>query len=556
VSDTPLVLVADDNQVNRLTVRATLKESPYDLVEAADGREVVDIAVERKPDLILMDLMMPEINGLEATRLLKSRDDTARIPILMLTALDDTDDRISAFEAGVTGFLNKPFDRLELLAHVRSYVNLSLINRRYVLSTANVTTGLPNRAAYREAIKGYERPWLFLISMDSIDSIRQFYGERRAQAMEREYAEYLQSVLAEDWLSRDGISGAVLYHFDSGLFGVLLDDDDGEKELTRAEARRRGRELHRRLNDYEVSESEVQWESDFTLVISSDPHVLLEQAELGLAEAQRSRRTLVYAPDVAEDAYLGMENNLRWLGRIRQALAQDRFTAYYQPIVDNRTGEIVKHEALLRLLDEDGSPISPGQFLLVAKNSKYYGEITRRVFQRAVEDFLHRPEGVSVNLSVLDIDSRATRTHILTTLGDYPEVARRMTLEIVEQEGLQHYDQVKEFIEAAKSLGATIALDDFGSGYSNFVRIVDLDVDFVKIDGSIITRVCSDEAMSNLVRGVKSFVAANGIELIAEFVENGEILDRLTDMGVEYSQGYFLGRPQPTPDSSRVAVTR
>lgn len=297
--------------------------------------------------------------------------------------------------------------------------------------------------------------------------------------------------------------------------------------------------MHRRLNDYEISKSDVQWESDFTLVISSDPHVLLEQAELGLAE----------------DAYLGMENNLRWLGRIRQALAQDRFVAYYQPIVDNRTGEIVKYEALLRMLDEDGSPISPGQFLLVAKNSKYYGEITRRVFQRAVEEFLHRPEGVSVNLSVLDIDSRATRAHILTTLGDYPEVARRMTLEIVEQEGLQHYDQVKEFIEAAKSLGATIALDDFGSGYSNFVRIIDLDVDYVKIDGSIITRVCSDEAMNNLVLGVKSFVGANGIELVAEFVESGDILDRLTDMGVEYSQGYFLGRPQPTPDSSRVVVT-
>ncbi|MFO7782137.1 MAG: EAL domain-containing response regulator, partial [Spirochaetia bacterium] len=531
MSDTPLVLVADDNQVNRLTVRATLKESPYELVEAANGREAVDMAVEKKPDLILMDLMMPEMNGLEATRLLKSRDDTARIPILMLTALDDTDDRISAFESGVTGFLNKPFDRLELLAHVRSYVNLSLINRRYVLSTANVTTGLPNRAAYREAIKEYERPWLFLISMDGIDSIRQFYGEPRAQRMEREYAEYLQSVLAEDWLSRDGISGATLYHFDSGLFGVLL--DDAGKGLTPGEARRRGREMHRRLNDYEVSKSDVQWESDFTLVISSDPHVLLEQAELGLAEAQRSRRTLVYAPDVAEDAYLGMENNLRWLGRIRQALAQDRFAAYYQPIVDNRTGEIVKYEALLRMLDEDGSAISPGQFLLVAKNSKYYGEITRRVFHRAVEEFLHRPEGVSVNLSVLDIDSRTTRAHILTTLGDYPEVARRMTLEIVEQEGLQHYDQVKEFIEAAKSLGATIALDDFGSGYSNFVRIIDLDVDFVKIDGSIITRVCSDEAMNNLVRGVKSFVGANGIELIAEFVENGEILERLTDMGVE-----------------------
>ncbi len=554
MNDTPLVLVADDNYVNRLTVRATLKDSSYELAEATDGREAVNTAVERRPDLILMDLMMPEMDGLEATRLLKSRDDTARIPILMLTALDDTDDRISAFEAGVTGFLTKPFDGLELLAHIRSYVNLSLMNRKYVLSTANVTTGLPNRAAYREVIREYERPWLFLVSMDSIESIRQFYGELRAQAMEREYAEYLQFLLGEDWLSKDGLSGARLYHFDSGLFGILVDDIGGE--VTRAVALRRGRAMHRRLDHHVVSRSDVQWETDITLVVSSDLRALLEQAEVALAEARRSRRTLVYAPDVAEDAYRDIENNLRWLGRIRQALAQDRFVAYYQPIIDNRTGEVVKYEALLRMLDEDDSPISPGLFLLVAKNSKYYGEITRRMFDLAVQEFLHRPEGVSVNLSVLDIESHTTRTHILTTLGDYPEVARRITLEIVEQEGLQHYEQVKEFIEAAKSLGARIALDDFGSGYSNFARMIDLNVDYVKIDGSIITRICSDEAMDNLVRGVKSFVGTNNIELVAEFVDNAEVLERLVEMGVEYSQGFFLGRPQPTPDSSKVVLLR
>lgn len=532
-----------------MTAAATLEGGPYEVLEAANGREAVDLAVERKPDLILMDLMMPGTDGLEATRILKRREDTARIPILMLTGLDHTEDRIRAFEAGVTGFLNKPFDRLELLAHVRSYVNLSLTNRRYVLSTVNVTTGLPNRAAYRVAIEKYRRPWLFLIGLDAIDSIRRFYGEPRAQAMEREYAEYLQMLLAED-----GFPGASLYHFDGGLFGILLDDVDGR--ITRATAMRRGRAVYQRLNDHEVSKAEVQWESDVTIAVSSDPHVLLEQAELALSEAHRSRSALVYAPDVAEDSYLRMENNLRWLGRIRQALAQDRFVAYYQPIVENATGRVVKYEALLRMLDEDGSPIPPGQFLLVAKNSKYYGRITRRVFDLAVREFLHRSEGVSVNLSVLDIESRTTRVHILSTLGDYPEVARRMTLEIVEQEGLEHYDRVKEFIQAAKSLGATIALDDFGSGYSNFVRIIDLDVDYVKIDGSIITRICSDEAMNNLVHGVKSFVDANGIELIAEFVENADVLERLKGMGVQYSQGYYVGRPQPAPEVPAVRVSR
>lgn len=548
MNDGPLVLVADDNEVNRLSVRAALAETPYQIVDATNGREAVDRALEHKPDLILMDLMMPSVDGLQATRELKARDETARIPVLMLTALDDTEDRISAFEAGVTGFLNKPFDRLELLAHVRSYVNLSLINRKYVLSTADVTTGLPNRAAYREAVRECRRPWLFLISMDAIDSIRQFYGEPRAQAMLSEYAEFLGGIL-----NQNGLLGATLYYFGRGLFGILLDDES--EELTRETAMRIGSDLQARLVEHDVSKGDVQWQSDFTLAVSSDAEKLLEQGELGIAEAQRNRRALVYAPDVAKDAYRVMEQNLLWLARIRRAIAEDRFVPYYQPIVDNRTGEVVKYEALLRMLDEEGAVVSPGQFLLVAKNSKYYPDITRSVFDRAVREFEQRRESVSVNLSVLDVENRATRNHIISTLRDFPEVARRLTLEIVEQEGLQHYDRVKEFVREVKELGGTIALDDFGSGYSNFVRIIDLDVDYVKIDGSIISRICTEKAMENLVLGVKSFVSTNSIRLIAEFVETADTLDRLKNMGVEYSQGYYLGKPGPTPDVSTPVVS-
>ncbi len=545
MSDRPVVLVADDNHVNRLSVRWVLGEEDYEILEATDGREAVDLTFAHGPDLILMDLMMPRMDGLEATRILKERDETARIPILVLTALDAAEDRIRAFQAGVTGFLNKPFDRLELLAHVRSYVRLSMVNRKYVLSTMNTVTGLPNRGAFGEAAASCRRPWLFLVGMDGIDTIRRFYGESRAQAMEREYGEYLGRIVAE----RE-VSEARLFHIDSGTFAVLYDDAEGR--LSREEALEWGRQLHRLLYSHEISKDDVQWESDFTVVVSSESEALLEQAQLGMAEAERSRRTLVYAPDVAEDAYVRMENNLVWLGRIRHAVAQERFTAYYQPIVDNRSGEVVKYEALMRMLDEEGNPNSPGDFLLVAKNSKYYGEVTRQVFARAVEEFRERREGLSVNLSVLDIESRTTRGYILSTLRSHPDVARRLTIEIVEQEGLEHYDRVKRFISEIRELGATVALDDFGSGYSNFARVLDLDVDFVKIDGSIVSRICSDESMYNLVQGLESFVSPIGIEMIAEFVESKETLLRLKELGVRYSQGYHIGRPSPVPEPVRL----
>ena len=542
MSDRSLVLVADDKSANRLSVRAALEGEPYEVIEASNGREAVDVALQRLPELILMDLMMPELDGLEATRELKEHDETARIPVLMLTALDDTEDRVQAFEAGATGFLNKPFDRVELLAHVRSYVNLSHINRRYVLSTVDHHTGLPNRSAYHEAVSELERPWLVLINLDSIESIRQFYGEPRAREMVLDYAEYLQRISAET----DGAHGGRLFHLSPGVLGVLLDDTDAR--LDRESALSLGRALHAQLRDYEVQKENLQRESDFTVVVSSAQSAPLEQAELALSEALRSRRNVIYAPDLAGDAYRAIENNLKWLGLIRQALAQGRFVAYYQPIIDMKSREVIKYEALLRMLDHDGNPISPGEFLLVAKNSKFYGEITRLMFDLAVREFIDRPEGVAVNLSVLDVENSTTREHILTSLREYPQLARRITLELVEQEGLQQYERVKEFVKESKSLGARIALDDFGSGYSNFARILDLDVDYVKIDGSIIRRVCDQATMLHLVEGIQSFVSPNNIELIAEFVENGEILSRLLELGVEYGQGYHFGPPSPRPE--------
>ncbi|MFO8064238.1 MAG: EAL domain-containing protein [Spirochaetota bacterium] len=542
MAEDALVLVADDNRVNRHSIQAILKDSPFTVAEAANGLEALEYARKHHPDLILMDLMMPEMDGLEVTRRLKSDEETARIPILMLTALDDTEDRISAFNAGATGFLNKPFDRLELLAHVYSYVNLSIVNRKYVLSTADPNTGLPNRTAYRDRVRDYTRPWLFLAGMDDIESIRQFYGDPNADALEREYATYLQRLLTESYGS-----DRELFHVGRGVFAVLC--DDAEQTVSRETALEQARELGQLLRSHDVVEHDVQWETDFTLVVSTEGPMVLEQAELGLSEAFRNRQDVVYAPDVADDVYLRMENNLRWLKRIRLALAQDRFVAYYQPIVDNFTGETFKYEALLRMLDDDGAAVSPGKFLSVAKNSKYYGQITRRVFDRAVAAFLDRPEGVAVNLSVLDIESSRTRGHILSTLKEYPDFARRLTLEIVEQEGLEHYDEVKSFIEEVKALGALIALDDFGSGYSNFVRIIDLDVDYVKLDGSIITRLEDEQAMRELVVGLRSYVATNNIELIAEFVETESVRSLLQEMGVRFSQGFCIGRPQPLPDT-------
>jgi c-di-GMP phosphodiesterase len=233
-----------------------------------------------------------------------------------------------------------------------------------------------------------------------------------------------------------------------------------------------------------------------------------------------------------------------WLNRIKNAVAAERFIPYFQPIVETHTGLVVKYEALVRMMDENGTVYSPGQFMTVAKNSKYYQDITRQAFRKAVEAFRDRSEGVAVNLSVLDIQSDSTRAFIDDTLQAYPDVAERLTIEIIEEEGVEHYDQIKEFIRSVRTYGVTIAIDDFGSGYSNFTRIIDLDVDFLKIDGSLIKNICTDPVIRNLLYVIKSFASFSNIPVVAEFVEDESILNVLKEAGIEYAQGYHLGAPK------------
>ena len=536
LAEKPLILLADDNRVNRLVIRSTFKSYDYEFIEAVNGVEAVRLAEEKKPDLILMDLMMPEMDGLEATRRLKEDPETARIPILMLTALNESEDRIQAFDAGAMAFVSKPFDRLELLAHVRSYLSFSLINKKYILSTANPTSGLPNRAAFREALADAEaEPWLLLLKMDDLEAVTRLYGEIASADMERSFGEFLRSVTEE------ALPTARLYHLNPGIFGFLLEVEEAD----RVRSLERATSIVDRLSGHESTIEGVPHRHDYTAVVAVGKERILERAELALEKAAVSKGGIAFADDLVPIAHKEFADNLFWLARIREAVDEDQIIPHFQPIAETATGRVAKYEALARIQTTDGSISSPGQFMRVAKNSRYYPDITRTIIEKSLAVFRRRPEDLSVNLSVLDIEHEETRTLILETLEQDPDLARRLTLEIVEQEGIQHFSAIKEFVDQVRKHGASLAIDDFGSGYSNFKTVVDLNIDYLKVDGSIIQRVCDDPVVSNLLEVIKSFAESAGLRLIAEFVDSQEILDYLSSRGIEFVQGYHIGKPIP-----------
>lgn len=269
---------------------------------------------------------------------------------------------------------------------------------------------------------------------------------------------------------------------------------------------------------------------------------LLTRADIALNRAKKHKRSIaLYAEDEnIEETYL---SNMRMSDSIRTALAKKRIICHYQPIVNLISGQIEKYETLVRMVDNDGNIISPAHFLSIAKKTKLYPQITAEVINQACSLFSSRSEDFSINLSDSDLRDPHIVKEIIHTIKK-TGTASRVVFEILESEGIENYDEVVQFIATAKALGAKIAIDDFGTGYSNFENILKLNVDYIKIDGSIIQGITDNPRHHIVVETIVNFAHKIGAKTIAEFVSSEPIHDAVKELGVDYSQGYYTGKPE------------
>ena len=217
---------------------------------------------------------------------------------------------------------------------------------------------------------------------------------------------------------------------------------------------------------------------------------------------------------------------------------------YYQPIVNNLTRRIDHYECLIRLIDREGKLVLPVQFLEVAKRTRLYPRLTRTVIARR-----------SRSSATTAIRSRSTSGPGLPEPGLRQVRALRALresrgagqdgFEILESEGIENYEPVSELIRQMKALGCRIALDDFGSGYSNFEQVLRLKLDCIKIDGSLVRDICTEAGSRLIVENLVGMCRKLGIPTVAEYVHSEEVLRAVLELGVDYSQGFYLGRPEP-----------
>lgn len=279
-----------------------------------------------------------------------------------------------------------------------------------------------------------------------------------------------------------------------------------------------------------------------TVGIAIDSDKPLIHADVALNKARHDK--LLYSVyNQSEGIEQQYQSNIAMSAQIRQALVEHRIVCQYQPIVSCINGKIEKYETLVRIQNEDGSLIGPYDFLPIAQKTKLYHHITQEVVYQACHLFASRNEQFSINLSasdILDIRIIAAIENIIRQTG----TANRVIFEILESEGIENFDEVASFINRMKALGAKIAIDDFGSGYSNFENILKMNVDILKIDGSLIKSIDQNPRHRIVVEAIVDFAHRIGVDTVAEYVASEEILKNVTDLGITYAQGFYTGKPQ------------
>lgn len=271
-----------------------------------------------------------------------------------------------------------------------------------------------------------------------------------------------------------------------------------------------------------------------------------------LASKKGGNRLAVYRAD--DEEIQKLEGNFEWILILKRAIQENRFEMHAQPIHPLTPIEYNKpfshYECLIRLNDEQGNPISPVEFISAAE---YYSMmpaldrwVIRDVFEQISKVPMQKPLPVfAINLSGQSLNDSSFLDYVLNEVRLSSVDPQMLCFEITEQVAVDDIRLVNKFISSLKALGSSFSLDDFGTGVSSFGYLKSLDVDYLKIDGSFVKNIATDEVAKAMVQSINQIGHTMNLKVIAEYVENAEIVDILNNMGIDYGQGYHISRPGP-----------
>lgn len=395
--------------------------------------------------------------------------------------------------------------------------------------TIDKLTSLPNRSRFIEDVGEIVRPNIALINIDGFKNINDYYGIASGDALLKQVAEKLRGMLKHDLFR--------LYRLHADEFAIL---GKGILEIDEFVAL-----VHHYEQEIEKTPFMVTEDQDITFSVTigfGSGEQSLVKADMALKVAKTEHKEY-FVYDETLNLERQYEKNILMVKRIKSAIEENRIVPYFQPILHIASGSIEKYESLVRM-EEGGDVIPPGAFLPVAKQTKQYFRLSEIMIEKVMEAIKNCRGSISVNLSMEDFSNEKMMDYLKERLENFEE-SDRLIFEILESEAIDNYDALLHSIKEIKQYGVHIAIDDFGSGYSNFTHVLQLAADFIKIDGSLIRDIDVNQNSRILVEGIIDFSKRLQMKTIAEFVENEEILNVLREIGVDYAQGYYIGKPLP-----------
>ncbi len=395
-------------------------------------------------------------------------------------------------------------------------------------------TSLPNRMKLTEDISNTQSPKLIIINIDGFKEINTIFGEAIGDETLQKMAVAIKDAAQTHYLQ--------LYKLSGDEFAILAGNEMSIEKFKEDVSM-----LSRNLTHTKLICGEHEISVRLTIgAVMSELHLsqrsLISMADMAMKEAKRRSRPYMFYQEISsleED----LEKNYKMVQHIEKAIKEDKVRCCYQGIIDAKTGKIVKYETLMRIDGDDGKTMTPNNFINIAKRARYYPKLTQKMFQEAVFTFLKREEDFTVNLSIDDIMDDKTYAFILDILNNCA-CAERIVFEFLESEEIEFNERILDFTKYAKKLGSKIAIDDFGSGYSNYAYLMRLGVDILKIDATLIKDLATDENCRLITQSIIDIAHALGMETVAEHVHTKEVAELVTSMGTDYIQGFYLHKPK------------
>jgi len=587
----PRLLIVDDIGDNRVLLTRRFQRRGFDVVEADSGLRAIELIDTNTFDLVLLDVMMPGIDGIETLRRIRSRNSASTLPVIMVTAKSESDNIVDALEIGANDYVTKPVDFAVALARVnvqisrkRAEEQAALANmelrkanedlesrveertRRLVdanqrlkveiadreesearsqyLAYHDSLTGLGNRLLFKEQLEqtlkdalGPPHPLAVLfLDLDGFKVVNDTLGHSIGDLLLKSVATKLRDILPQtDRIARLGGDEFAILQISAGQPSSSIALAEKIIEVVGLPCSIEG-------HDVTVGAS-VGIAVAHPGEMNSE--AFLKSADLAMYSAKSDGRGTYRMFDPEMDAIVQARRILE--RDMRTALAQDGFKLFYQPLVNLQTRKVTAFEALMRWQHPERGMVPPAEFIPVAEEMGLIVQLGEWALRQACAEAMEWSDGicVSVNLSPLQFSKGNLVSTVMNALASSRLPASRLELEITESVLLEKSERNLAVLNQLRDLGVRISMDDFGTGYSSIGYLRSFPFDKIKIDKSFVRDLLVDEGSLAIVRAIAALGVSFGMITTAEGVETEEQMRCLNLEGCIEVQGYLYSKPVP-----------